>query len=521
MTLQAKRYDVARIENPGFVVLDINDMMDMQKRVLVVIYQTAVLAGECVALQYRTAKLGVSLVAAFASRFVSVGFCKSNEIEVRTKPVRILGLIKVPMVFTSPSLAIDGRIGFFGKSGIPNRFVSGLGLSTVGMMAALVFGNAQASTFGFTSIDRESEKHFATPTFADNLNASRLCFGNAHDFSFTGERIAYSGKNVNSENCWNPLRAAAATAWSAKTSANAENAADWAISSRADEESPEGSTTRPWSPERTVKAHEYATRKGRYSLVCHESGRSAGLNACAITLRPYSGKLDDLSQHPVKTIINKVLKNDASKWFDAAAATQFNATPLRVVGTSSTTITLTTNGTATATNSQALNTGHVKLIVDEMKERNIPAYTGDDYYALAWPSTYRFFKNQLESIHTYTDAGFQMIMNGEIGRYENVRYIEQTNIPKGGAADSTTWNAFTRTADAWNGGYSDWVYFFGADTVAEAIAVPEEMRGKIPTDYGRSKGVAWYYLGGFGIVHGVNAATNSRNARIVKWDSAV
>ena len=156
-----------------------------------------------------------------------------------------------------------------------------------------------------------------------------------------------------------------------------------------------------------------------------------------------------------------------------------------------------------------------------MKERNIPAYTGDDYYALAWPTTYRFFKNQLETIHTYTDAGFQMIMNGEIGRYENVRYIEQTNIPKGGAADSTTWNAFTRTADAWNGGYSDWVYFFGADTVAEAIAVPEEMRGKIPTDYGRSKGVAWYYLGGFGIVHGVNAATNSRNARIVKWDSAV
>lgn len=236
---------------------------------------------------------------------------------------------------------------------------------------------------------------------------------------------------------------------------------------------------------------------------------------------PYSGKLDDLSKHPVKNIINKVLKNDASKWFDAAAATQFNLTPLRAVGTSSTTITLTTNGTATATNSQAFNTGHAKLIVDTMKERNIPAYQADDYYALAWPTTYRFIKNQLESIHQYTDAGFQMIMNGEIGRYENVRYVEQTNIPKGGAADSATWNAFTRTADAWNGGYSDWIYFFGADTVAEAIAVPEEMRGKIPTDYGRSKGVAWYYLGGFGIVHAKNTATNSLNARIVKWDSAV
>lgn len=87
---------------------------------------------------------------------------------------------------------------------------------------------------------------------------------------------------------------------------------------------------------------------------------------------PYSGKLDDLSYHPVKTIVNSVLKNDATKWFDAAAATQFNATPLRAVGTSSTTINLTTNGTATATNAVAFNTSHAKLIVDTMKERNIP-----------------------------------------------------------------------------------------------------------------------------------------------------
>lgn len=235
---------------------------------------------------------------------------------------------------------------------------------------------------------------------------------------------------------------------------------------------------------------------------------------------PYSGKLDDLSKHPVKTIINKVLKNDAAKWFDASAATQFNATPLRLVGTSSTAVALTTNGTATATNSIAFNKNHAKAIVDVMKERNIPAYTADDYYALAWPTTLRTFKNDLESIHQYTDEGFQMIMNGEIGRYENVRYIEQTNIPKGGAANSTAYNMFTRTADAWDNALSDWIYFFGADTVAEAIAVPEEMRGKIPTDYGRSKGVAWYYLGGFGLVHTLDAANNSRNARIVKWDSA-
>ena len=107
-----------------------------------------------------------------------------------------------------------------------------------------------------------------------------------------------------------------------------------------------------------------------------------------------------------------------------------------------------------------------------------------------------------------------MIMNGEVGRYENCRFVEQTNVPKGGAANSTTFSAYTNTSDVWDNALSDWIFFFGNDTVAEAIATPEEMRGKIPSDYGRSKGVAWYYLGGFGIVH-----TLAANARIVKWDS--
>ncbi len=102
---------------------------------------------------------------------------------------------------------------------------------------------------------------------------------------------------------------------------------------------------------------------------------------------------------------------------------------------------------------------------------------------------------------------------GEIGRYLNTRFVEQTNVAKGGAADSSTWTAFV--ADAWNNAKSDWVFFFGSDTVAEGIAVPEEIRGKIPTDYGRSKGIAWYYLGGFAIVH-----TNAADTRIIKWDSA-
>ena len=232
---------------------------------------------------------------------------------------------------------------------------------------------------------------------------------------------------------------------------------------------------------------------------------------------PYSGKLESLAKFDVKAPVMKALKNDAAKWFDIAAHAEFKSTLLRVVGTSTAAIAaLTTNGTAVATNSAAFNTTHHKAIVDLMKERNIPAYANDDYMAIAWPSTYRTFKNNLESIKQYTSEGFGMIMNGEVGRYENCRFIEQTMIPKGGAANSTTWDPYTSTADAWDNALSDWIFFFGEDTVAEAIAVPEEMRAKIPTDYGRSKGVAWYYLGGFGLVHEID----QEQARVVMWDSA-
>mgnify|MGYP003574517566 CR=1 FL=1 len=217
---------------------------------------------------------------------------------------------------------------------------------------------------------------------------------------------------------------------------------------------------------------------------------------------PYTGKLDNLSELPLTEVINKVLKQDAKQAFDTLAHTQFNLTPLRAVassGTDTSALTLTTNGTATETNNVALGKRHIGSMEDTMKERNIPPYVADDYYALAWPSTFRTLKNDLEGVHQYTTEGLQYIKNGEIGRYNNVRFVEQTNIAK----------------SSWTNSKSDWAFFFGEDTVAEGIAVPEEMRGKIPTDYGRSKGVAWYYLGGFALVH-----TQQADARIVKWDSA-
>ena len=218
---------------------------------------------------------------------------------------------------------------------------------------------------------------------------------------------------------------------------------------------------------------------------------------------PYSGKLDDLSAHPVKQIIHKALKNDANKAFEAEARAQFAATKLTVTpasGNSATAITLETTGTATATNNLAMNTTHVKLISDQMKERNIPVYADGNYRCIGRPSTFRGFKNDLEGVHSYTSEGFRMILNGEVGRsYEGLRFFEQTSVASQG----------------WSNAKSDEAFFFGEDTVIEAIVIPPEIRGKIPQDFGRDKGVAWYALEGFALVHTVAA-----QGRIIKWASA-
>lgn len=243
------------------------------------------------------------------------------------------------------------------------------------------------------------------------------------------------------------------------------------------------------------------------SLTVYEAGNSV----------PFTGKLDALAIHEVQGLIDNNLKHDAACYFDIEVFLQMKRTLLRASTTNSaTSVTYDTDGSPTDTNNIALGTGHIKSIVDYMKERNIPPYFDDGSYAcISHPSTYRGFKNSLESLHQYTESGINRIMYGEIGRYEDVRFIEQNQIPKGGAYDSTTFDAYEKTADAWNNGLSSWAFFFGGDTVAEAIVIPEQIRAKIPGDYGRSKGIAWYYLGGFGLTH-----TDAENARIVMWDSA-
>lgn len=222
------------------------------------------------------------------------------------------------------------------------------------------------------------------------------------------------------------------------------------------------------------------------SLTINEFGNSV----------PFTKKLDDLSEHPVTEVIHKVLKNDARKVLDSSVEVQFQAALLVATSTTATAFAITENGTPGGAHTDELQFAHVKGIADELAERDIPTYDGNNYMAIGRPSALRALKDDLEPLHAFVSEGWHVIMNGEKGRAEGIRFVEQTNVASAGY------------------GNSDKIYFFGSDTVVEAFSIPEEIRGKIPTDYGRSRGIAWYAELGYGIVH-----TDLANQRIIRWDS--
>lgn len=225
---------------------------------------------------------------------------------------------------------------------------------------------------------------------------------------------------------------------------------------------------------------------------------------------PFTYKIEALSEFDIKEIVKNGLLDDAVKCVDGEVERQYNATPLRYVGTATAGFVLTTNGTATATNTSVLNSYHVRKMRLELEKRNVPTWDGD-YVCIASLEAMEGLEGALETINSYTDTGYKKILNGEVGRLHGVRFVKDAFATRF-TYDST---ARTATAKSWGTANSLEAYMFGKPTVAEAITIPEEIRMKIATDFGRSKGLAWYGLFGWKIMWSTAA-----DARIIKWDSA-
>lgn len=219
---------------------------------------------------------------------------------------------------------------------------------------------------------------------------------------------------------------------------------------------------------------------------------------------PYTSLSNDLSEFNVENVVQRVLKDQMKVSLDNAAFLGFKGGQIKAEMTGVSAINFDTGGVATSQAAANLNVYGVEQIRDYMHTTlRVPAYEGDDYMCLISTKAKRGIVSDpsWETWHKYTDP--EAKYNSEIGRLEGIRFIEINN--PGALSNAIGLSSVCGEA-----------VFFGADAVAVAMALDPELRAKIPSDYGRSKGVAWYGILQFGVVW---TTANAGEARIVHLTS--
>lgn len=220
---------------------------------------------------------------------------------------------------------------------------------------------------------------------------------------------------------------------------------------------------------------------------------------------PFSSFSMDLAYFDESSKVQRKLMSQMKISMDnaAAAAAKLGQVVAAPDGIASLAInTAATPGTAVVN----LNMYHVTTIRDYLfSTLNVQPYDGKDYMCLISTKAYRGLKNDPDwkDWHKYTDP--QAMYNGEVGRIENIRFMEVNNTSALSGSKGT-------------GSVLGEAIFFGEDFMTMAVAQDPELRAKIPTDYGRSKGVAWYGIYGYGQIWKDSA--NAGEARSVLVTSA-
>jgi N4-gp56 family major capsid protein len=224
---------------------------------------------------------------------------------------------------------------------------------------------------------------------------------------------------------------------------------------------------------------------------------------------PYTKLSVDLAFFDLQSAIQKKLMDQLKLRLDQAAAVAFKAGKILAIPSGIASTTFETAGYASRSHTAAsnLNMYHVESVRDYMYSTlNIAPYMDDDYVCIMITMAKRGLMRDPAWVDwkKYTDPAAKF--NGEVGRIENIRFVETNNTSS--LADSLGTGSVLGEA-----------VFFGEDPVSMAVAedphlVAEENVGN---DFGRSKSVAWYGIYGFGQIWSDSA--NAGEARVVYMTS--
>lgn len=150
------------------------------------------------------------------------------------------------------------------------------------------------------------------------------------------------------------------------------------------------------------------------------------------------------------------------------------------------------HGTA-ATSTAALSAGNysfttavVKDAVETLATKNVPRL-GDTYVCFIHPHQSRQLRDDPEFIETTKYAAPGNFLLGEIGRLNDVVFIETTQIYNNyvsGSSGPLYYNAI----------------FIGDNAFGHAISLPVELRDGGILDFGREHALAWYSIWGLGLI---------------------
>jgi len=140
--------------------------------------------------------------------------------------------------------------------------------------------------------------------------------------------------------------------------------------------------------------------------------------------------------------------------------------------------------------SNILDVRAVKDAVEVLSTKNIPKVNGDFYVAFVHPHQSRNLRDDNAWITAAEYGDPDRIFNGEIGRIEDVVFIETTDLTI--IPENTGPSPQNTSTDVYR------AILFGAEAFAKAVALPVEMRDNGIIDFGREHGLAWYTIMGFG-----------------------
>jgi N4-gp56 family major capsid protein len=163
-----------------------------------------------------------------------------------------------------------------------------------------------------------------------------------------------------------------------------------------------------------------------------------------------------------------------------------------------------TGATTLATTAALLSVADFRRATEILYMYNAPKFGGDFYVCFIHPHQATSLKTDPEWVSISTYAAPNQIFRGEIGRFDDVRFIVTSHQNNG--AVSTSDPSYDATLVG-TGAASVNLYkaaVLADNAYAWAIGLPVEMRDNGVQDFGRKHGLAWYSIMGSGVINNNN-----------------